>query len=130
MMYDFFAAFPAHSAKDFEELKRNPPVDDAPSLIALLAQTIVLDEVKLKGQEWHKALVEGASFQQHLIRGREFIKDLKLAAPETVDLTVLPPFSFYLRIDFRLASPYLSRDDRIFSVTENPVRKDPVFGLP
>jgi CRISPR-associated protein Cmr2 len=129
-MYDFFAAIPAYTATQLEELKSNPPVDHAPSLIALLAQSTALEETKLKGQAWHRELVEGASFRRHVAASWGLLEDLALLAPEVVDLRALPPLSFYLRIDFRLASPYLSRDDRAFSVTENPVRKDPVFGLP
>src|SRR5579883_828487 len=39
-------------------------------------------------------------------------------------------FIFFSPGGFALETPYLSRDDRVFSVTENPVRKDWVFGLP
>ncbi len=34
------------------------------------------------------------------------------------------------QIDFELLTPWYSRDDRIFHVMDNPVRKDRVFGVP
>jgi CRISPR-associated protein Cmr2 len=35
-----------------------------------------------------------------------------------------------IEIRFRLQSPWYSRDDRLFHVLDNPVRKDRVFGVP
>ncbi len=35
-----------------------------------------------------------------------------------------------LQVDFELLTPWYSRDDRIFHVMDNPVRKDRVFGVP
>ena len=37
---------------------------------------------------------------------------------------------FVLRLDFKLLTPWYSRDDRVFHVLDNPVRKDRVFGVP
>jgi len=42
----------------------------------------------------------------------------------------LPPYSFALHIPIMLTSPYLSRDDELFYIIENPVRKERVFGVP
>ena len=35
-----------------------------------------------------------------------------------------------LQVDFELLTPWYSKDDRIFHVMDNPVRKDRVFGVP
>ncbi len=48
----------------------------------------------------------------------------------SIDLTVLPAFSFVLQFTFTLAQPYISRDEQDFYIIDNPVRKDKVFGLP
>jgi CRISPR-associated protein Cmr2 len=46
------------------------------------------------------------------------------------DLAILPPHSFQLTFQFILAKPYISKDDKVFYVCENPIRKDKVFSLP
>ena len=35
-----------------------------------------------------------------------------------------------LQVDFELLTPWYSKDDRVFHVLDNPVRKDRVFGVP
>ncbi|NJL05795.1 MAG: hypothetical protein HC911_12995 [Chloroflexaceae bacterium] len=45
-------------------------------------------------------------------------------------IATLPPYSFALHIPITLTSPYLSRDDELFYIIENPVRKERVFGVP
>lgn len=44
----------------------------------------------------------------------------------------LLPFSSWLglQIDFELLTPWYSRDDRVFHLLDNPLRKDRVFGIP
>jgi len=51
------------------------------------------------------------------------------AAP-TIDLSILPAYSFAIQLTFRLAQPYISRDEQSFYIIDNPVRKDKLFGLP
>lgn len=129
-MNDFFAAFPAYTKEQLQEIVRNPPAKHAPSVVALLAQTVAGTETKLQGQEIYRQVVESAPFSEQLKGDMRLLESLDLTPPQTLNLEGLPKYSFYLRIDFHLASPLLSRDDRVFSVTENPVRKDWVFGLP
>ena len=52
-----------------------------------------------------------------------------ISAP-TPDLTILPAYSFSLRFMFRLAQPYLSKDDNDFYIIDNPIVRDKVFRLP
>lgn len=53
--------------------------------------------------------------------------ELKLAS----DFTALPaPGWIGIEVDFKLETPWYSRDDRRFHVLDNPVRKDRVFGVP
>ncbi|AFZ28589.1 hypothetical protein Cylst_6369 (plasmid) [Cylindrospermum stagnale PCC 7417] len=50
--------------------------------------------------------------------------------PDFSALNYLPSLSFMLRVPFKLRKPYLSKDDRIFHLLDNPVRKDKVFQTP
>jgi CRISPR-associated protein Cmr2 len=52
-----------------------------------------------------------------------------MAAP-AVDLANLPSYTFFLQFPFRLTKSYLSRDERVFYIVDNPVRRDKVFQLP
>lgn len=60
------------------------------------------------------------------------IKDLFKNNFETpsINMRILPQYSFFLQFHFTLEKPYVSRDDKAFYICENPVRKDKVFGLP
>jgi len=47
------------------------------------------------------------------------------------DFSELPsPRWLALKVDFELQTPWYSKDDRVFHVLDNPVRKDRVFGIP
>jgi len=44
--------------------------------------------------------------------------------------TLLSEHWLGLQVDFELLTPWYSKDDRVFHVLDNPVRKDRVFGVP
>lgn len=46
------------------------------------------------------------------------------------DLGLLPPYSFVVQFTFKLAQPYISRDEQDFYIIDNPIRTDKVLGLP
>lgn len=48
----------------------------------------------------------------------------------TFNLSILPKYSFAIQFNFRLAKPYISKDEQEFYIIDNPIRKDKVFGLP
>lgn len=127
-MSDYYAAFPLYTREQVLALKSEST--DAVTLIDLLAQTTASEDTKILGQETYARLLKTAAYRQRLESGAALIDGLGIGTPARIDLSILPPFSFFLRADFALETPYLSRDDRAFSVTENPVRKDWVFGLP
>jgi CRISPR-associated protein Cmr2 len=59
-----------------------------------------------------------------------------ITTPDPISQTV-PDFSNLLssnclaiQVDFELLTPWYSKDDRVFHVMDNPVRKDRVFGVP
>lgn len=50
--------------------------------------------------------------------------------PSSKVLELLPRFSLFLRFNFVLATPYLSKDDDGFHICDNPVKKDKVSKAP
>ena len=47
------------------------------------------------------------------------------------DFSILPSATWLaFQVDFELLTPWYSKDDRVFHVMDNPVRKDRVFGVP
>ncbi|RJX27665.1 MAG: hypothetical protein C4554_03875 [Dethiobacter sp.] len=47
-----------------------------------------------------------------------------------INMAYLPFYSFVIRFTFTLAKPYVSRDEQVFYIIDNPVSKDKMFGLP
>ncbi|CAD7774099.1 hypothetical protein FHEFKHOI_01503 [Candidatus Methanoperedenaceae archaeon GB50] len=48
----------------------------------------------------------------------------------SINISVLPKYSFLIQFKFTLEKPYISRDEQEFYIIDNPIRKDKVFGLP
>lgn len=84
---------------------------------------------KISDPKGHKFIICRNKYKALI--GEEIIrlKSLKLYTP-IVDISTLPKFSFFLQFTFKLATPYLSKDDEQFYPCENPIRKDKVFKLP
>jgi CRISPR-associated protein Cmr2 len=61
---------------------------------------------------------------------KEGLNFYQMFSAPTIDLSMLPAYSFTLQFTFRLDQPYISRDEQNFYIIDNPVRKDKVFGLP
>ncbi|GIW70803.1 MAG: hypothetical protein KatS3mg102_0345 [Planctomycetota bacterium] len=58
-----------------------------------------------------------------------------LALPQGLRLDPWPPELLHrswlaIEVEFELLTPWYSKDDRLFHVLDNPVRKDRVFGVP
>jgi len=54
----------------------------------------------------------------------------EMIAKPSIDLALLPPFSWFLQFTFTLAKPYISKDDNPFYIIDNPIVRDKVFRLP
>jgi len=48
----------------------------------------------------------------------------------SIDMSLLPEYSFLIQFRFTLEKPYISRGDQEFYIIDNPIRKDKVLGLP
>ncbi len=127
-MIDHYAAFPLYTREQMLALKTESI--DPVTLIDLLAQTTAGEDTKILGQDTYAGLLKAAGYRKRLESAAAMMDTLGIGTPAQVDLSILPPLSFFLRADFALETPYMSRDGRVFSVTENPVRKDWVFGIP
>ncbi|MDL1956931.1 MAG: hypothetical protein LWW95_07800 [Candidatus Desulfofervidus auxilii] len=45
-------------------------------------------------------------------------------------ISILPKYSFAIQFKFKLAKPYISKDDREFYILDNPIKKEWVFKIP
>ncbi len=59
----------------------------------------------------------------------EYVIPFNLLKPD-FDISNLLPSSFFIQFKFKLAKPFISRDDEPFYIIENPVKKDKVFKVP
>ena len=77
---------------------------------------------------WQKENLD-VDLRQNLIQWdlNEFVEN-NFLRPQ-IDLALLPPLSFFIRFTFTLEKPYISCDEKIFYIIDNPIRKDKVLGL-
>lgn len=104
------------------------------SRIQALAAKLITDKEKAKQE--HLRLVHGEKNKEHslydeMIR-QELVRmqTLGLITPSSFNLTVLPLYSFSFHFTFMLARPYLSKDDDVLHICDNPLRKDHIFKVP
>lgn len=99
------------------------------------------DTNKEKAKETHKLIVYGKRkvgknekpidpMYPKLIEEMLVLLETLLLRKPTVDTSNLPLSSFFLQFTFKLAKPYISKDDEAFYICENPVKKDKVFKVP
>jgi CRISPR-associated protein Cmr2 len=61
---------------------------------------------------------------------KNLIDGLNLDSVKTIPVELLPVSYFSISFTFTLKKPYISRDDEVFYLHENPVFKDKVFKVP
>jgi len=104
-------------------LQLNP---DAPTVLrTYLTATGVADGEALK-TAWQQMVQPIAFEQQGPLKS---LFDSIWALP-SLDLTMLPTYTFAIQFTFTLAQPYLSKDDNPFYIIDNPLVRDKVFRLP
>lgn len=123
MSYDFFAQHPIRNQRDVQKLSG----DLAPyARIILFAQTLLSsDKEGVRGNEYKNELSKlgkGATLS--------LLADLNLDTPQEINLSLLPLGSFFISFKFKLARPYISRDDEPFYIIDNPLAKEKVFKIP
>jgi CRISPR-associated protein Cmr2 len=112
-------------------------VTDDGARLQLLAQALAsaYKERARMGQQKGKAgglghwIMSGKAHTYFAAQKETYLNPLKLV-PAAPDLARLPEYSFAFHVIFTLAGAYLSRDDRVFYILDNPVKKEWVFKLP
>ncbi|MER3487178.1 MAG: hypothetical protein C4345_15565 [Chloroflexota bacterium] len=64
------------------------------------------------------------------VKGSTFTLPAELHLEIDFEKCALPSQCLALEVKFELLTPWYSKDDRVFHVLDNPVRKDRVFGVP
>ncbi len=72
---------------------------------------------------------KGGALQRSLSVPQDFAALWQHVALPRPDLDLLPVGSWVIQFRFRLRTPYLSRDEELFHVIDNPVRAEPLWGL-
>jgi CRISPR-associated protein Cmr2 len=141
LSYDLYATYPCADQNRVNNLVNDTNLE-VPTRIALLAGALVTsakDYARTGDRQQgggYKSLVFATDatqtpYAQQLIAAeQQRLEQLSLWQPAEPDMTALPPCSAFLQFRFTLARPYISRDDEIFHINDNPVRKDKVFKVP
>lgn len=64
------------------------------------------------------------------LQGEIDLEALESLGLNKFNISALPKYSVYIQIKFRLKRPYLSKDDEVFYIIDNPIVKDRAFKLP
>lgn len=54
----------------------------------------------------------------------------KIIEEQKPDLALFPEYSWFIQLKITLTQPYLSRDDNLFYIIDNPVKRDKIFNRP
>jgi len=120
-----------------EKLPELAEIEDPAARLEVLAQALVsgykdrarIGQLRGKpGGLWH--WIASGKARAFLEKQRtDFLQPLGLL-PTLPDMTLLPYGSWGMRFTFKLASPYISCDDTVWHILDNPVKKESVFKLP
>ncbi|HXF70260.1 MAG TPA: RAMP superfamily CRISPR-associated protein [Thermoflexus sp.] len=101
------------------------------SLVYLYLAASEKADADLLRNVWRNNILRTPDAAFHRLRewGLKQLYETYWAAP-TVDLSILPAYSFTIRFTFTLAAPYISKDDNSFYIIDNPIVRDRVFRLP
>ncbi|HHU83334.1 MAG TPA: hypothetical protein GXZ26_10060 [Firmicutes bacterium] len=142
MSYDLYVNYPCNHKDDVYKIVNNPDLV-IPIRIALLAGALgKYSRVKEHArtgthkQGGYKSLifatnpVKSPYTREVIVKEKQRMERLGLWKPAVPDFAALPSYSAFFHFQFTLATPYISRDDEIFHICDNPVRKDKVFKVP
>lgn len=131
MSYDLFAALKASNDAEIEAVQNGRLnellINNVYTRLKLLSGDIFSKD-KIKAA--HKKIVHERKLYDPLIASElERMGVLYIKKPQ-IDINSFPRFSCYIQFTFKLAKPYLSKDDDAFYTCENPIKKDKVFKVP
>jgi len=141
--YDLYAAYPCGTREDVQRIvgnHRQPyrELEWPHTKVSLLTLSLV-ERIKeyAKGGDrrggGYKSLLHSKGDNEYIVHGiRPALGQLAILGiyPPRVDLKALPPYSWFLQFRFILDKPYISGDDEIFYIHDNPLLKEPVFKVP
>lgn len=154
MKYDFYACYaflrtPRNSAEIDQFIQKGQPPDDMPQIpqvsdlaarIQLLAQTLASPykttaRTGKNNKGGYKALVSNGQgtppyAREVISRHKKVLEQLNIWKPSVPEHENLPKYFSFIQFEFTLDTPYLSRDDELFHIHDNPVKKDKVFKVP
>jgi CRISPR-associated protein Cmr2 len=144
MSLELYDSFHAESATQIDAVLGNEQIDAFTKidlLAAALASNVEVgigsERVKLKdiARKRHRELVLGRDKGESPLNkaiGAAYADLHRLGLdPSPVDALLHLPFgAVAVDVPFRLARPFMSRDDDAFHIIDNPVRKDKVFRVP
>lgn len=147
MNYDLYATIPCQNKNAVDAIVDGhidgQTIPDIYTRVQLLAPALLREERwnRDKGKDYahgkYRNLVSQlpdhtqTKYATELIaKEKQRLEQLGLWQPNIPDLSILPPNSAFIQFKFSLASPYISRDDEIFHINDNPVRKDKLFKVP
>ncbi len=131
---DFLSGVADAPPDEWSDLSR---IDDPAARLEILAQAMASPQKEraraghLRGKAgglW-KWISSGASRRFLEDRKRSYLDPLGLT-PDLPDVSIFPAGAWGMRLPFKLASPYVSRDDAVWHILENPVKKEWVFKVP
>lgn len=136
MRYDLYANYPCNCKDEVDKIVKNANLA-IPTRIALLAGALSKNgQVKEHARRCYKRLIFAPDpaknrYNQEVIdEEKQRMERLGIWKPAVPDFAPLPPYSAFFQFQFTLATPYISRDDDVFHICDNPVRKDKVFKVP
>ena len=147
MSYDLYVSIPCEDQNAADGIARGKINDiEIPNIytrIQLLAPALRIEARwgRVKGKDYAHGMYHRLVFHfpdsaqttyatELISEERAYMQQLGIWKPAIPDMGTLPPHSLFLQFQFTLAKPYLSRDDEIFYINDNPVRKDKVFKIP
>lgn len=147
MSYDLYVSIPCENQNAADGIAEGEiggiEIPNIYTRIQLLAPALRIEARwgRLKGKDYahekYRRLVSHfpdsaqTTYATELIsKERAYMQQLGIWKPAIPDMGTLPSHSLFLQFQFTLAKPYLSRDDEIFYINDNPVRKDKVFKIP
>jgi len=131
---DFYASYHGLTAKDVSRIGGEREMD-VYARLQLLTLTLPSDTLKEVGRGMYRDLVHRpdghpSNYDQFIAQRRAQMDRLGLLSSPPEQVALMPEHSFALQFTLTLRKPYLSKDDELLHVIDNPVAKDRVFRVP
>ncbi len=127
--WEIHAAYGGLSASDLGRIMSDRKLNSF-TQAELLAVALATPFKEVGRAHYHDLIQSENRYAEQIADSLDWLDRLGLNRSPFYGFAALPRYSFALELRFRLAKPYLSRDDDAFYIVDNPVRKDKVFKVP